>query len=180
LLVALLLAVGPVAAKGPPAKVGITGPGIEGELRVTDPALLDALSFYGFNDLARRIDAPTVTPGTGYRIYRYADGESAWDSLTYYPDPEGGLGYLYFDGLNPAVGSTEGQGEWYLPSEAGAAAMRQILVENSLLPATGTARTTSPVRAAWPAAVALMIGLVLGGVLLLRRAGRPATLPTTS
>lgn len=116
-------------AKGPPYKVTISGPGIQGRIVVTDPAILDAFGFYGFNDLERQIDPPQIELGEGYRITRYADEETPWDTLTYYLNPEGGLGYLFFDGLDPSIGSTQGQGMWYLPSEDGDAAMKRILAE---------------------------------------------------
>jgi hypothetical protein len=118
-----------VLAKGPPYKVTISGPGIQGRIVVTDPQLLDAFAIYGFNDLERRIDPPQVELGGGYRITRYADEETAWDYLTYYLNPAGGLGYLFFDGLDPSIGTTQGQGMWYLPSEDGDAAMKRILAD---------------------------------------------------
>ncbi len=120
-------------AKGPPAQVTITGPSIKGEIVITDPALLEAFSFYQFNDLGQRIDGPR-SHGIGYTITRYIEDGSkmkAWDTLTYYPDPAGGFGWVYFDGLTPSIGSTEGQEQWYLPSEAGAAAMRQVLAQSA-------------------------------------------------
>jgi hypothetical protein len=181
-IVALLVVVGPVAAKGAPVRVSITGPGIDGEIVVTEPELLEALGLYQFNDLARRIDAPAEPPSNGYRIYRYMmDGESSWDSLTYYPDPAGGLGWLYFDGLNPAIGSTQGQGEWYRPSEAGAAAMRQILTDAGVL---ASATSASPGGLARPIALpiifaTLMVALIAGGAFLLRRS-QTAAAPTAS
>jgi hypothetical protein len=135
-------------AKGPPAQVTITGPTIDGEIVITDPATLDFFSFYQFNDLGRRIDAPK-SYGIGYTITRYIDDGgklSAWDVLTYYPDPAGGLGWLYFDGLNPSIGSTEGQEQWYLPTEQGADIMRGILAQNA---AVESLRQTRSQRRQW-------------------------------
>jgi hypothetical protein len=120
-------------AKGPPAQVTITGPNIDGEIVITDPSILDFFSFYRFNDLGRRIDAPE-SYGIGYTITRYVeDGDKmkAWDTLTYYPDPEGGLGWLYFNGLMPSIGTTEGQEQWYAPTEQSAAILRGILTPNA-------------------------------------------------
>lgn len=129
-LAALLIPVQVTLAKGPPSKITISGPGIEGEIEITDPEMLEPFSFYQFNDLERRTDAP-ADPGTGYTITRYIldnDGAEliAWDTLTYYPR-EGELGLIYFDGLNPEFGATGGQGMWYLATPEGDAAMRDIL-----------------------------------------------------
>jgi hypothetical protein len=138
LAIALLLA-RPAEAKGPPNMVTITGPGIAGQVRITDASMLDPFSFYQFNDLERRIDPPAGDLGPGYRITRYVMASRggrmaliAWDYLTYYPNPAGGPGYLYFDGLDKSIGSTEGQGEWYLPSRAGDALMQRILAHPDL------------------------------------------------
>ncbi len=126
----------PAEAKGPPDLVTITGPGIAGEIRVTAAEELLAFSFYQFNDLGRRIEAPEGDLGRGFRITRWIhntgrSGLKEWDYLTYYPNPDGGLGYLFFDGLDPAIGSTQGQGEWYRPSVDGDAAMKRLLARAS-------------------------------------------------
>jgi len=125
--------VGVASAKGPPDKVTITGPGIKGELEITDLNTLNAFAIYQFNDLERRIEKPHVS-SAGYKITRWTQAQRRgkmtlipWDYLTYYPDPAGGPGYLFYDGLDPSIGSTEGQGEWFLASEDGGAAMKRII-----------------------------------------------------
>ena len=155
-LIALILAVWlvaalPAEAKGPPDMITITGPGIDGELRITDPGELAPFSFYQFNDLGRRTKAPDADLGSAYHITRYVNDSGAgknslkaWDSLTYYLNPDGGLGYLFFDGLDPAIGSTEGQGEWYLPSEEGDAMMKHLLVQSGALHPAGAGAGGAP------------------------------------
>ncbi len=163
-LAAMLILVLPVYAKGPPDQVTISGPGIRGEIVIAHSALLNAFSFYEFNDLNRRMDAPAVTPGEGYHITRYVrqngggpDDLMVWDTLTYYLNPDG-PGYLYFDGLDPSIGGTEGQGEWYLPSEAGDAAMKQILAAYGVGAAGGGMRSGLPAAAGVAALGLLIVG----------------------
>jgi hypothetical protein len=121
-------------AKGPPEQVTISGPGIDGEITIADSNVLNAFSFYQFNDLNRRLDEPPQVEGDGYKITRWLTQQKQgtrqllpWDTLTYYPDPAGGPGYVFFDGLDPSIGSTEGQGRWFLASEEGGAAMQAII-----------------------------------------------------
>ncbi len=190
-LAAVLVLALPAEAKGPPEMVTITGPGIAGEIRISDADTLMPFSFYQFNNLERRIKAPAGDLGPGYRITRYivdsAGGQNslkAWDYLTYYPNPSGGLGYLYFDGLDPSIGSTEGQEQWYLPSEDGDAAMKRVLSQYGVLetgataaaigaPAAGAqlpASTPAVIGARlWPAAAAAGITAVLAGAWLQAR-----------
>ncbi len=119
-------------AKGPPDRVTIAGPGLAEPITITDPEVLEAFSFYQFNDLENRVDAPE-SPGAGYVITRFvmqrAAGRMAvepWDRVIYYPAEPGG--YVFFEGLVDPNMWTEGQGHWYRASAAGEAAMRQILV----------------------------------------------------
>jgi hypothetical protein len=183
LLVALagaLLVVMPVAAKGAPFKMTIAGPGIKGEIEITDPSVLEHFGFYMFNSLERRIEAPAVEPGEGYRITRYADTERPWDYLTYTPNPDGGLGYLFFDGLDPSIGSTQGQGEWYLPSEDGDAAMKEILA-GVVAGAAGERQAASQGSATMPVVVAVAtLAILLGGAALLARRGQAPQAPASS
>jgi hypothetical protein len=178
-----LIPLGVALAKGPPDKVTITGPGIDKPIEIVDSNLLNAFSFYQFNDLTRRIAEPDVEPGEGYHITRYVKDSLdenkliTWDRLTFYFDPAGGPGYVFFDGLDPSIGSTEGQGEWYLASEQGGAAMRQILAEAAPTPnATQQAVQISPV--AW-AAVGGSLVLVMAAVFVVVRTRRAAKTAAT-
>lgn len=139
LAVVLLVAVPVAYAKGPPSLVTISGPGIQEPIEITDPPLLEAFAFYQFNNLELRTDPP-ANPGAGYTITRYVPRENGgelmpWDSLTYYPR-RGAPGLIYFNGLNPSIGTTEGQGQWYLATPAGDAAMQRILAAQSKAPAS--------------------------------------------
>jgi hypothetical protein len=158
-------------AKGPPDKITITGPGIAEPIKVTHSNRLYAFSFYQFNDLTRRIESPDISLSDGYHITRYIEDKGrliVWDRLTYYLDPAGGPGFIFFDGLDPSIGSTEGQGEWFLSTEEGGAAMRQILSDYA--PPSNIAPQTAPISpVAWLGALGL-VGLLAAVGLRMRRA----------
>lgn len=150
-------------AKGPPSQVTISGPGIDGDITIRDMEMLEAFSFYQFNDLERRIDAPVGEIGEGYTIHRWIldnDQETLllWDTLTYYPAADGRESLLYFDGLNPEIGSTEGQEQWYRPSEAGDAAMVQILGGQTPAARRGSIVSSGVTRGSLAALGALIAG----------------------
>jgi hypothetical protein len=155
-------------AKGPPEQVTISGPGIDGEITIANSNVLNAFSFYQFNDLTRIMDEPPQVTGEGYKITRWLTQRRQgkyqlfpWDYLTYYPDPAGGPGYIFFDGLDPSIGGTEGQGEWFLASEAGGAAIQDIINSNVAAPSTSSA-----VPVAVPI-MAVLTGLIVASAVVL-------------
>jgi hypothetical protein len=98
-VVALLLSVTVVAAKELGA-LGISGPGINGELKLDNTNEMMKLDRSGFFDLSQKIKAPEGL-NNGYTIVRYLhmeEGLIAWDKLVYYPDAAGKQGYLYYAG----------------------------------------------------------------------------------
>lgn len=122
-----ILASGSALAKGPPDKVTIEGPGLPGEVEITDPRLLQPFSFFLFEDIRYRIPPPP-NRGQGYvitrYIYRKAQGEwIPWDRLIYYPSRNGSPGIVFLEGLNVW---TEYHSYWYLVSPEGDRTMRQI------------------------------------------------------
>ncbi len=97
--IVLLLSVTAVAAKELGA-LGISGPGIKGELKLDNAGEMMKLEQSGFFDLSHSIKAPQGL-GEGYTIVRYLhmeEGLIAWDKLGYYPDPAGKQGYLNYQG----------------------------------------------------------------------------------
>jgi hypothetical protein len=168
-------------AKGPPEQVTISGPGIDGEITIANSNVLNAFSFYQFNDLTRIMDEPPQVTGAGYKITRWLTQQRQgkyqlfpWDTLTYYPDPAGGPGYIFFDGLDPSIGGTQGQGEWFLASEDGGRAMKEIIASKAAAPSAPSA-----VPVAGPI-MATLIGLIVAsaGVMAMRaRRDQRAALP---
>jgi hypothetical protein len=107
-LMALLVTALPAFAKGGFSFITITGPNLEEEIRLSDPALTE--DFFAFADFYRDQTNAPADPGAGYEITRYyLDGnrEIAFDHLHYYPE----TGFVYYDGI--VNGSSEYDGEWY-------------------------------------------------------------------
>ncbi len=133
------LTTGMALAKGPPSKVTISGPGLVGEVEITDPKLLRAFSFFLFVNIEQRIEAPSE-PGEGYVVTRYIENGAElipWDRAIYYPHPTDELGVVFLEGLiGPS--STQFDGYWYRASPEGDTAMRQILAKHLATPAQAT------------------------------------------
>ncbi len=135
---ALILALGMllpatlVLAKGEFDYVTIKGPGITGEIDVTNPALTQ--DFFAFADFSKgEVPAP-VDPGQGYQVVRiyveFTDSKPKdlpFDQLHYYPY----TGYVYYDGL--VDGSSEYDGKWYAANPEAEAPVRNVLVQRALL-----------------------------------------------
>lgn len=176
-LILSLLTFGVVLAKGAPSKVTISGPGLVGEVEVADPDLLEAFSFFQFENIYRKIETP-LEPGEGYVVTRYVqDGTTlrAWDRAIYYPSPAGELGVVFLEGLiGPSA--SEFDGYWYWASRDGDAVMQQILAEHVATPAQETPGTTLlPMTPMATFALSLLALLALVGVIVrLRRALRQA------
>ncbi|MCC6300359.1 MAG: hypothetical protein IT314_13780 [Anaerolineales bacterium] len=108
-LFALLLLLPTIAlAKGEFDYITVEGPGLSGELTITNPALTD--DFFAFADFTKEaIEAP-ADPGEGYQIIRYYVVENKaqpFDSLSYFPY----TGFVYYNGL--AEGSSEYDKKWF-------------------------------------------------------------------
>ncbi len=95
-------------AKGEFDYITVKGPGITGEINITNPAL--TANFFAFADFSKGSIAEPLNPGEGYqivRVYVVDNQAAAFDQLHYYPY----TGYVYYDGL--AAGSSEYDGKWY-------------------------------------------------------------------
>lgn len=142
-LVLSLLTTGMVLAKGAPSKVTISGPGLPGEVEITDPKLLQAFSFFQFENIEQRIETPSE-PGEGYVVTRYVENGAKlipWDRAIYYPRRTDELGVVFLEGL---IGPSSSQfdGYWYRASQEGDTAMRQILAEHLATPVQATSWPT--------------------------------------
>lgn len=97
-----------VFAKGNFTYLSVKGPGLTGELTVTNPALTEG--FFAFADFSNgAIEAPS-DPGEGYQVIRiHVDNNKdvPFDLLHYYPY----TGFVYYDGL--VNGSSEYDRRWY-------------------------------------------------------------------
>lgn len=141
--VVLLLMASPAYAKGPPDKVVISGPGLDGSVAITDVSALQYLGLGALEDFGQRIDPQPQRRG-GYQIDRLVrQGASYWtfDQLMYYPPAPGERGVIFYAGLRAVgSGSSEYDGQWFYATAAGDTSMTRILTEilpRPMLPTTG-------------------------------------------
>ncbi len=113
----------------PPDRATISGPGLNGEIEITDKDVLAALKLGVFEDLeGPQLEAPQVS-GEGYTIRRwFYGGEFNFATLHYYPDPVGGNGYIRWDDGPDLTGDhTEYNGQWLRVTPKGETVMRKLL-----------------------------------------------------
>lgn len=119
-------------AKGPPNRVIITGPDIEGEIVITEERLLHWMAIGNLEDaFSGDIDAPEdMGKADGYEIARQFEiaGGSymTFDRIMYYPHPDGELGYVHYLGVES--GSSEYDGQWFHITPEGEAILTALLL----------------------------------------------------
>ncbi len=111
-----------------PDRATISGPGLSGEVEITDPAVLNALKLGGVEDFKRGVlAAPKV--GEGYRITRYFYQGTFNFGLLHYYRVDGQASYVYFeDGPDLEGNHTMYHQKWFHATPTGDAAMKQFLV----------------------------------------------------
>jgi len=131
LMLALFVPTSLALAKGNFDYITVKGPGLQGELNLTNPALT---SFFAFADFSKGAIDPPADPGEGYeitRVYVITENEkpnpTAFDQLYYYPYVDDG--YVYYVGL--ADGSSEYDGKWYAANPSADAPFRAGLAERA-------------------------------------------------
>ena len=128
----ILLSTTFVFAKGDFDYITIKGPGITGEVNVTNPAL--TTDFFAFADFSKgAVDAP-ADPREGYqvvRVYVITENEkpspTPFDQLHYYPYTV----FVYYDGL--VSGSSEYDGKWYTANPSAEEPFRAALEQRARL-----------------------------------------------
>lgn len=112
---------------GAPAKVIIGGPGIRGNVEVTESVLLDGLGTEQLVDYNQRV-SPAPQLGTGFKLPRYMDGQGSVfiDQLIYYPHPGSGRGVVLYQGSESSGGEAF-RGYYYYATPQGNAAMRKLI-----------------------------------------------------
>ncbi len=117
-----------VFAKGNFTYLSVKGPGLTGELTLTNPALTE--DFFAFADFLKgAIDAPP-DPGEGYQVIRIHvenNKDVPFDLLHYYPY----TGFVYYDGL--VDGSSEYDKKWYTANPSAEEPFRAALEERARL-----------------------------------------------
>lgn len=130
-LIAGLVLAQAALAKGPPQKITISGGDLAHEIEITDDeATLNALAMMALEDYTTLTpDAPEGISGDGYLITRFYEQSAgryvAFDEERYYPDPDGGRGYLNYIGI--VNGSSEYDRKWFRPSESGEAVLQAVI-----------------------------------------------------
>jgi len=155
LLMCLLVPTIIVSAEGNFDYITVKGPGITGEINISDPTLTG--DFFAFANFTQGpIDEP-VNPGEGYEIIRFyivtKDKKSTptvFDLMYYYPYS----GYVYYEGL--ADGSSAYDHNWYAANPSANEPFRDALA--------GRARVT------W---VSFVLFLVVIGVFLFSYYSKP-------
>ncbi len=151
----------------PPDSATIAGPGLVGNVAITDPALLKTLGLGVFEDFAAPVAVPAST--VRYTIHRkFYDNSFDFGVLTYVP-VEGG--YVRFDDGPELSGShTPYNGGWFRVTPAGQQALSTWLAQVS--PASAPATSTAPVNnqgAVWAWIIVILSALIVAGALSLRR-----------
>lgn len=128
LILALLIPGTAALANGEFDYIVIKGPGITGDINVSNPMLTQGI--FTFADFSKGDVNPPADPGAGYQIVRmHADGSKGipYDQLHYYPY----TGYVYYDGI--VNGFSEDGGKWYIANPAIEEPFRAILAEDARL-----------------------------------------------
>jgi hypothetical protein len=171
-LCALCLLASPAGAQAKMLmRITISGPGLTGEVEVTDEEVLHAL--FDLPAGIRLQEVPMEMGGAYYTIHQeVGDGDRVFavNVYHYYHDPQGGPGYLLFaDVIN---GSASVEGAWFQPDERTGQALQTFLAAHAR-PQPEAASGLQPGAVAWGAGVA---GVLLAGVwLVLRRLRTPGT-----
>jgi uncharacterized integral membrane protein len=121
-----------VLAKGDFDYLAVKGPGITGEINITNPALTG--NFFVFANFTQGEVPVPGDPGQGYQVVRVyvetVDGKPSpmpFDQLHYYPY----TGYVYYDGI--INGSSEYDDKWYAANPSAEAPFRAALAERARL-----------------------------------------------
>ncbi|MDP1545827.1 MAG: hypothetical protein Q8L87_07380 [Anaerolineales bacterium] len=128
----LLIPATAALAKGNFDYVTVKGPGITGEINITNPALTE--DFFAFADFSQGEAPAPADPGEGYQVIRvYVETvdnkptDQVFDQLHYYPY----TGYVFYDGI--VNGESEYDGKWYAANPAADAPFRAVLAERARL-----------------------------------------------
>ncbi len=131
-LLALALMFTTARADGGFDYIAVKGPGIIGEIDVTQAALTE--DYFVFADFTQGSIPAPANPGQGYQIVRlyvvFEDDKPRnvpFDELHYYPY----TGYVYYVGV--VDGTSEYDGKWYAANPAAEAPFRGVLFQRALL-----------------------------------------------
>jgi hypothetical protein len=161
----------------PPDYVLISGPGLAGTIKITDPNQLAAFKLGALEDFGQgALAAPPQVTDEGYQITRYFDGgKFNFAGLRYYPDQAGGAGYLYFeDGPDLTGDHTPFNRHWLRARPEGEVSLQQVLTKIAP-PVTAPITAPAPSTARFPLTLlAVVSGALATAWVALRRPHRRA------
>lgn len=116
--------------------ITISGGGLATPIEIKDSKLLSALGPERLEDVTRgSIKAPTVGK-TYFEVARGFTDETgkvfAWERLNYYPDPAGGLGYVFYVGMDGESAIFGKSGKWFHARPDAETALQGILSQNGI------------------------------------------------
>ncbi len=163
----LVFASPPSWPESPPTKATIRGPGIKGEVAITDREVLDSLQLGVFEDFNHPIAAPNVKDG--YTITRwFYEGSFNFGVLHYYPNADG-RGFVNFeDGPQMEGDHTKYNGGWFYASSLGEQAMSKLLAQVAPRTSQASNPTTAQPEFAFAIGAAALVVLLLAALLTLR------------
>ena len=195
LFVALALLIpGPsVAAKGPPSKVTITGPGLEAPIDLTDPAILEGFSPWDarFIDWQRGILTSAPPRAPSYDVFFYLQDDVGTFQMIYavqyVPNAAGEQGYIYLPGpgerwysMNIGTIIQNGHdGKWHYAAPASEAIIQRLLSQKGGTPPAARSMAVGERPGWFLTIIVLAISVGIGTVILWfrRRTHRRATTP---
>ncbi|HEX6385876.1 MAG TPA: hypothetical protein VF177_14495 [Anaerolineae bacterium] len=176
LLLALPALAVPAAAKGPVDQITIAGPGLNGPIEITDPAILSRFDPWAgqFIGTGGPLEwPPDVGVRVPYQAFFYLEDNRGDLQLRYvlyyYPDPAGGPGIIYLPGpgepyyrVNPGtIIRTNSDGRWHNAMPAWDELMQDVVATEAVSPA-GSTNTASLDFAPW---IGLLVVVALIGSL---------------
>ncbi|TDI83831.1 MAG: hypothetical protein E2O74_06125 [Chloroflexi bacterium] len=141
-------------------KVIVLGPGLNGEVEITDP---DQVSF--FENLVRLPVIEEKPDGLSDAFFeiRMAVGSAgeivAYNVYHYYPAQGQVAGYFYYAGV--IEGSSSVEGKWFSLAEDGDRALRELLVSLGAAGPLAEGNTAQPSRLPLVMAIGLLLVLIL-------------------
>jgi hypothetical protein len=146
----------------PPDSATISGPGLKGNVAITDPAILAALKLGNVEDFTASVPEPIST--VRYTIHRVFENSFDFGTLTYVP-ADGG--YVYFEDGASMENHTPYHDHWYRITPAGQRALTGLLPQ--IAPVSAAVPLPAPNNAVvWPWTVTLCVALILVGLLTRR------------
>jgi DNA-binding beta-propeller fold protein YncE len=132
----------------PPTKAFISGPGLSGQVQITDSNLLTSLRLGGLEDFSKGALAAPKVRGDPYKIIRYFEnGTFQMGDLSYYPAANGTASVVYFqDGPMKNGDRSPHNNQWYATIASSEQLLQQFIDTQS---GANIASNTNATQAVW-------------------------------